>query len=153
LVEGRDRGRAVAAAAEASEVEQPTERIRGGRAEQVLPDFQRRPQWLVWDARRVPHEEVLAAELGRVRPGDAVEHPVEKGEEIAHVEDGAGIVGARRLHVAAAFGRLAGADGGALHATEDALARSGTRIEAVVADRRRELAAQQRAVPTELVPR
>src|SRR6185436_14010372 len=53
LVEGRDGRGAIAATAEACEVEQPTERIRGRRTEEVLTDFVRRSQGLVGDARRI----------------------------------------------------------------------------------------------------
>src|SRR5262249_55124018 len=143
---GRRAGRA---RAQAAEIEEPAQRVRGRLAEQVVEDRLRRAERLMGDARRVPDEEGLHAELGGTRIRHAIEQGVEEAEQVTQVEDGLGIV--RRLRVAAAARRRSRSAGEAVRASEDALPGAGAGVEAVVADRSRELAAEERAVAAHLV--
>ena len=92
--------------AQAAEVEEAAERIRRHLAEEVVEDRLRRAQRLVRDARCVPDEERLHAELRRARVRDAVEQGIQEPEQVAEMEGALRIV--RRLQSLPQFGGAPG---------------------------------------------
>ena len=142
LREGLHRGRARAAVAVAPEVHQAAEGGDGLRAEEIVLDGGGSRQRLVRDARRHPREEVLHRVRGRVRAGQAQEEALQEHEEIFHVHDRRRAV--RRGDLRAAARRATGRTGDARGPAE--LAPAGECVEAGITRRRRELAAEERAV-------
>src|SRR5262249_1232335 len=136
-------------ATQAPEVEEAAERIGRHLAEEVIEDRLRRAQRLVRDARRVPDEERLHAELRRGRVRDPIEQGVEEAEQVAEMEGALRVV--RRPQVAATARWRTRRAGGTVRAAEDPLAGTGAGVEAVVADRAGELAAEEGAVAADLV--
>src|SRR5262249_59857018 len=148
LVERGHHRRAGGAAAVLSELEEAAERRRRHAAEEVVLDRGRRAERLVRDAGRDPGEEVLHGERRRVTAWDAQDETLEELEEVLHVEDlGRRVVGGDGFR--SAVRRTAALARRAVPATEPAAA--GERVEAVVTDRARELAAQEGAVPADAV--